>query len=142
MPSEIRFLIAAENELVETVQYYNYQSSGLGFEFAVEVAHTLNRIAEYPLAWHQLSARTRRCRTNRFPYGIIYQIRKNCIMIIAVMHLHREPETWQERIKKTGESAKGGTFEEVFQNRKRGIWGRRYFFRDERAAKKKAGKKI
>lgn len=100
MSLKIRFLLAAEQELIETVGYYNFQSPGLGFEFAVEATHTLTRIAEYPLAWHKLSERTRRCRTNRFPYGIIYQIRKDCIMIIAVMHLHRKPETWQERIKK------------------------------------------
>lgn len=100
MPSQIQFLIAAENEFIETVKYYNSQSPGLGFEFAAEVVNTIDRIAKYPLAWHQLSARTRRCRTNHFPYAIVYQIRKNCIMVIAVMHLHRKPETWQERIKK------------------------------------------
>ncbi len=100
MPPEIHFLIAAEQELIETVRYYNSQCPGLGFEFAAEVIHTLARIAKYPLAWYQLSARTHRCRTNRFPYGIIYQMRKDCIMIIAVMHLHRKSETWQKRIKK------------------------------------------
>ena len=98
---KIQFLAVAEQELIETVRYYNFQSPGLGFEFAAEVSRTLTRIAGYPLAWHQLSERTRRCRTNHFPYGIIYQIRKDCIMIIAVMHLQREPEAWQKRIKKT-----------------------------------------
>ena len=98
---EVKFLLAAEEEFIETVIYYNSQSEGLGFEFAAEVKHTLERITQYPLAWHKLSERTRRCRANRFPYGIIYQIRKNCIMIIAVMHLHRKPETWQERIKES-----------------------------------------
>lgn len=95
---KIKFLAAAEQEFIETVRYYNFQSPGLGFEFAAEVSHTLTRIAEYPLAWHQLSERTRRCRTSHFPYGIIYQIRKDFIMIISVMHLHRKPKTWQERI--------------------------------------------
>lgn len=98
--SKIQFLAAAEQEFIDTVGYYNCQSPGLGFEFAVEVTRTLTRIVEYPLAWHRLSERTHRCRTNHFPYGIIYQIRKDCIMIIAVMHLHRKPETWQERIRK------------------------------------------
>ncbi|MFH0771341.1 MAG: type II toxin-antitoxin system RelE/ParE family toxin [Candidatus Omnitrophota bacterium] len=97
----IRFLIAAEQEFIETIWYYNSQCPGLGFEFAAETARVLALIAKYPLAWRQLSERTRRCRTNHFPYGIIYQIRKDCIMIIAVMHLHRKPETWQERIKKS-----------------------------------------
>lgn len=98
MLSKIKFLLAAEQEFIETVIYYNSQSEGLGFEFAAEVKYTIERIILYPLAWHKLSERTHRCRSNRFPYGIIYQIREDCIMIIAVMHLHRKPETWQSRI--------------------------------------------
>ncbi len=97
----IQFLLSAEQEFIETVKYYNSQSEGLGFEFAAEVKSTLDRIIQYSLAWYKFSERTHRCRTNRFPYGVIYQIRKDCIMIIAVMHLHRKPETWQSRIEKT-----------------------------------------
>lgn len=97
----IQFLLSAEQEFIEAVKYYNSQSEGLGFEFAAEVKSTMDRIIQYPLAWHKLSERTHRCRTNRFPYGVIYQIRKDCIMIIAVMHLHRKPQTWQSRIEKT-----------------------------------------
>ena len=100
MPPKIKFFSTAEQELVETIIYYNFQSEGLGFEFAAEVKYTLDRIIQYPLAWHKLSERTHRCRTDRFPYGIIYQIRKDYIMIIAVIHLHRKPKTWQERIEK------------------------------------------
>ena len=100
MSLKIRFLLAAEQEFIEAVVYYNSQSEGLGFEFAVEVKHTLERIIQHPLAWYKLSERTRRSRTSRFPYGVIYQIRKDCILIIAIMHLHRKPETWQSRIKK------------------------------------------
>jgi hypothetical protein len=100
VPLKISFLSAAEQEFIETVIYYNSQSEGLGFEFAAEVKYTLDRVIQYPLAWHKLSERTHRCRTNRFPYGVVYQIRRDCIMIIAVMHLHRKPKTWQSRIKK------------------------------------------
>jgi len=41
MPPKIKFFSAAEQELIETVIYYNSQSEGLGFEFAAEVKHTL-----------------------------------------------------------------------------------------------------
>lgn len=71
----VEILEAAEIELIDAVAYYNSENEGLGFEFAAEVARTINRILEYPTAWTTLSKRTRRCRTNRFPYGVLYQIR-------------------------------------------------------------------
>jgi len=73
---DVEFLLSAEKEFEEAVIYYNSQGEGLGFEFAAEVKNTIQRILDYPKAWPKISKRTRRCRTNRFPYGIIYQIRK------------------------------------------------------------------
>lgn len=96
---KIELLAAAESELEEAIEYYNQQSEGLGLEFAAEVKRTLERILQYPEAWAPLSKRTRRCRTKRFPYGVIYQIRSDKILVVAIMHLHRDPETWKLRIK-------------------------------------------
>ncbi|HMD98943.1 MAG TPA: type II toxin-antitoxin system RelE/ParE family toxin [Terriglobia bacterium] len=59
----------------------------------------IQRILQYPEAWSPLSARTRRCRTNKFPYGVIYQIRGDTVLIVAVMHLHRKPGTWKNRLR-------------------------------------------
>ncbi|MBU0559431.1 MAG: type II toxin-antitoxin system RelE/ParE family toxin [Bacteroidetes bacterium] len=95
----IEFLNPAEDEFVNAIAYYNLQSEGLGFEFAVEVKRTIGRIIQYPDAWTPLSRRTRRCRTNRFPYGIIYQVRTDTLLIVSVMHLHRDPKTWRSRLK-------------------------------------------
>jgi hypothetical protein len=97
---EIIFLSPARDELNEAIAYYSGQSEGLGYEFAAEVKKTLERIVQYPNAWFKLSNRTHRCRTNRFPYGIIYQIREEKLLIVAVMHLSREPKTWKARLQK------------------------------------------
>ncbi len=99
----VEFLDPAEREFTEAIAYYNLQSEGLGYEFAAEVKRTLGRIVQYPDAWTPLSSRTRRCRTNRFPYGIVYQVRKAEILVVAVMHLHRQPEHWKSRLE-TNES--------------------------------------
>lgn len=95
----VEFLQPAEAELIEAVAYYNRESEGLGFEFAAEVKRTLGRIMQYPDAWSPLSRRTRRCRTSRFPYGILYQVREETILIVAVMHLHKRPGSWKSRLK-------------------------------------------
>ncbi len=97
---KIRFFDPAEAEFLEAISFYNSQSEGLGYEFAVEVHRTIQRIIQYPEAWAKLSERTRRCRTNRFPYGVIYQVREETLLIVAVMHLSREPQTWKSRLKR------------------------------------------
>ena len=94
----VEFLTPARAEFVEAVRYYESQRTGLGDEFAAEVQRTIERILQYPEAWSLLSRRTRRCPTNRFPYGIIYQVRGNALLIIAVMHLHRAPLSWRSRL--------------------------------------------
>ena len=95
---KVEFLGPAREELVEATAYYNNESEGLGYRFAAEVRRTVSRIRRHPHAWTPLSERTRRCRTSGFPYGIIYQIRENVILVVAVMHLHRDPECWKSRL--------------------------------------------
>lgn len=92
----VRILAAAEQEIAEAVDYYNGQCPGLGFEFAAEVRRILGRIRAFPNAWPALSARSRRCLTSRFPYGVVYQTRTDGILVVAVMHLKRDPRRWQD----------------------------------------------
>ena len=94
----VRFLEPAEADFVEAIAYYNLQSEGLGYEFAAEVKRTMGRIVQYPNAWRPLSQRTRCCRTNRFPYGLIYQIREGEILVVAIQNLYRHPESWRSRL--------------------------------------------
>jgi len=96
----IKFLQPAAAELYDAIGFYNIQRQGLGLEFAKEVEDTIERIKQNPEAWTtiSMSKQARRCLTNRFPYGIIYQIRENTILIVAVMHQRRRPQTWQSRL--------------------------------------------
>ena len=94
---EIRFLEAAQHELDEAVDHYNNESPGLSNEFLVEILKVLDRIHDYPDAWHPFSEDTRRCRTRRFPYAVVYQVQPDQILVVAVMHLHRSPDYWRGR---------------------------------------------
>jgi plasmid stabilization system protein ParE len=92
------FLVVAQSELDDAIDYYEDQSSGLGFEFADEVEHALARINHYPQAWSSLSSRVRRCLVKRFPYLVIYEIRGESIVVVAIQHHHQKPENWRTRI--------------------------------------------
>ena len=95
---KIDFLEIAQIELDDAIEYYNYEAPGLGDAFLTEVLNALDRIGEFPEAWHPCSTRARRCQTRRFPYGIIYQIREQEILVVAVANLHRNPDYWKDRI--------------------------------------------
>ena len=94
------FLEPAREELEKAVAHYENEREGLGKEFAEEVDNTIQRILNYPAAWTPLSNTIRRCRTNRFPYGIVYGIREDEVIIVAVMHLHQKPGYWKTRLDK------------------------------------------
>ena len=95
---KIIFLEEAQIELDEAIEYYNTELPGLGADFLNEILNTLDRIANFQNAWHPLSKNTRRCQTARFPYGLIYSVLENEILIISVSNLHREPNHWKDRV--------------------------------------------
>ena len=93
------FLDEAERELYEAVAYYEESSEGLGLEFSREVFATVSRILKFPEAWSPYSNRTRRCLLKRFPYGIVYRVVGDEVVIFAVMQLNRKPGYWKSRLK-------------------------------------------
>lgn len=92
-----RFHPKTESEFYDSVAYYESQKDGLGLEFSEEIYSTIQRILQYPSAWTKITKGCRRCLTKRFPFGVIYSIQENYILIIAVMPLSRKPGYWQDR---------------------------------------------
>lgn len=88
---------AARAEFDGAIDYYEQKESGLGWDFAIEVHSAIQNIVSYPTAWPALEGEIRRCLTKRFPFGVIYVIGKTDIHILAVMHLHRQPDYWKVR---------------------------------------------
>ena len=88
----------AEAEFVDAIGYYEEREPGLGYDFAIEVHSAIENILSFPKAWTVLEDDIRRCQTTRFPYGVIYSQDGDMIFILAVMHLHREPDYWKERV--------------------------------------------
>ncbi len=62
----------AEQELNHAIAYYEDKQSGLGIDFSKEVIAAIQKIITFPDAWTQIDGKTRRCITNKFPFGILY----------------------------------------------------------------------
>ena len=87
----------AEIELTEAINYFEEKGFGLGYDFAVEVYAAIERTLIFPKVWPIIEEDIRRSLVRRFPYGILYSEEQEGIYIVAVMHLHREPEYWKHR---------------------------------------------
>ena len=72
--------------------------AGLGYDFLAEIDEAVHRITTWPEAHAILKGTLRRCLVRRFPYGIVYGIDEQTIVIVAIAHLHRKPFYWTHRV--------------------------------------------
>ncbi|WP_414545118.1 MULTISPECIES: type II toxin-antitoxin system RelE/ParE family toxin [Nostocaceae] len=87
----------ALNEYTEAVQYYAQQRAEIAQAFINAVENAVYQIRESPNRWNLVDEDVRRCLTRKFPYGILYTIEQDYILILAVMHCSREPGYWKNR---------------------------------------------
>jgi len=83
--------------MIAAAAYYERQQENLGRRFLASVQEAVNRILLNPLLYPALEPGVRRCLVKTFPFGILFRDRQRRIVIIAVMHLHRDPEYWKKR---------------------------------------------
>jgi len=92
-----RFVSPAEREMVQAAQYYNSKVPNLGAEFLHEVKKAVMRLEADPDAAQKVRGDVRRRLIRRFPFGVLYRIDPDEIVILAVMHLSRRPDYWHGR---------------------------------------------
>lgn len=91
------FAKLARDEMAEAKRYYERQQRGLGRDFQHDAEVSAKRILENPLAWQIEYEPLRRFVFNRFPYKMLYLIRGDLIVVVAVAHQHRNPDYWIDR---------------------------------------------
>ena len=93
-----RFHPEALEEYREATLYYAERDPALALRFVEAIEDAIRRILEAPQRWRVLDDNVRRCLTHVFPYGVLYTIEPEFILIIAVMHGSREPGYWKQRV--------------------------------------------
>jgi plasmid stabilization system protein ParE len=94
----VRLTSAAEQDFTAAFLWYEEQSVGLGRRLMARVDDLLARIAETPLQFPEIASGYRRALLQRFPYGIYFSCACDEVLVHAILHLHRDPGFWQDRL--------------------------------------------
>jgi hypothetical protein len=95
---EVVFHPEALVEYEDGLRYYATIRTQLGQSFHDAVEAAIDTCSERPSACAILEQDIRRCLTRVFPYALLYTIEHNHLLIVAVMHCHRQPGYWRHRV--------------------------------------------
>lgn len=85
-------------DVEESAIWYEAQEIDLGLEFILEIDAAIDYAVEAPKHYEEIYFGVRRFLLKRFPYAVYFLFENNTIEIIAVLHQHQSPTTWQSRI--------------------------------------------
>lgn len=92
-----RFHPEAEAEMIAAAAWYESQQQDLGKRFLSCIQDALNKVEINPVLYPTVESDVRRCLTQTFPFGVLFRITPDMIVIVAIMHLHRDPDYWKHR---------------------------------------------
>ena len=78
--------------------WYRARSKSLALRFVGAIEDAILKITESPERWRVVDDDVRRCLTSVFPYGVLFTLESEFVLIVAVMHLSREPGYWKHRL--------------------------------------------
>ena len=89
----------ARADLREGKAFYRSRSPLASVAFAQEIDRAISRIAEAPLRYPLGEFGTREYVLPwRFPYTLVYVVRDEAVVVVAVAHQSREPGYWHHRV--------------------------------------------
>ncbi|MCW5912016.1 MAG: type II toxin-antitoxin system RelE/ParE family toxin [Cyclobacteriaceae bacterium] len=89
----------AQQDILDSIAFYNLEKENLGFEFYDRVIEKLTPITNNP---HHYAVRFGDIRTSmvaRFPYLIYFRVKKvkSIIIVLGILHTSRNPQIIKKR---------------------------------------------
>lgn len=106
MSREFDFHPEARAEFVEDVDWYDDREAGVGERFDVSVRAAIDAAVDSPESWAvwpgwKREPVVRSKGVSDFPYRVVYFVRDDLLIIVAVAHAKRRPGYWRERVSST-----------------------------------------
>jgi plasmid stabilization system protein ParE len=93
----VRFHPAADAEAEAAQAWYEQRSALAASAFLLELSVAVDRAVEAPYRYPAGLAGIRRVLFDRFPFQLVYRVRLDEVIIIAVAHARRRPGYWLGR---------------------------------------------
>ena len=93
----ILFRPEARTEVLEAKAWYEARSVGLGLEFARSLDAAVAAAFRDPAAYSVVEGDCRRILLRRFPFSLVYRVRTDEFLVIAVFHHRRDPSVIARR---------------------------------------------
>jgi len=87
----------AELDIDAAFEYYENQRTGLGHDFLLCIEAAISSIERNPTHYRKIHKELRRSAVLRFPYRIFFFIQDSRIIVTAVFHVRRDPQSWDTR---------------------------------------------
>jgi hypothetical protein len=102
-----RFFAEALAEYEDAVVYYEMREEGLGARLIQEFDEAVALALEFPGAFAIVEGappvyELRSVMLRSFPIKLIYTVRDEALLLVAVFHARRRPGYWLERLKQLG----------------------------------------
>jgi plasmid stabilization system protein ParE len=98
----VTFRPRAREDVDGAISWYGKERPELALAFAESLDTVVARVRETPLQFPVVYRDVRRALLGRFPYGVFFTLVSDTIHVLAVVHLHRHPDTWKKRRSSTG----------------------------------------
>lgn len=93
----VRLARLAQGDVVQARDWYEAQRIGLGVRFIDAMNRVLTRVGDNPVVFPVVHGHVRRAFVGRFPYDVYFEVARDHVRVVAVVHLRRAAETWRRR---------------------------------------------
>ena len=83
-------------DLAGAYGWYEEQRAGLAEAFLAAVDASFEAIQAFPEMFGRVHGEIRRAVVSRFPYAVFYRIEPKRLVVLAVLHIARDPKLWPQ----------------------------------------------
>ena len=93
----VRYLIQAREEFLHEVSYFSSVDPSLGKRFDAAIQKAESLIAEFPEMGMAYDHGTRRVFPGKFKFSVVYLLRPEEVVVVAIAPFKRKPGYWGAR---------------------------------------------